>query len=333
VFHRVALFTTLLTLVVVVLGAYVRLSDAGLGCPDWPGCYGQLSVPEAAHDIAKASQAFPGQTIEAAKAWKEMIHRYVASTLGVLVLILAVLAWRQKRAGHPVLLPSFLVVLIIFQALLGMWTVTLLLKPVVVMGHLLGGMSTLACLSWLTLRSHPRRRNTPTPDTTRFKGLALAALFLVVAQIALGGWTSANYAALVCLDFPACQAGQDIWPETNFADAFAVQQSGLNYEGGVLGQTARATIHMTHRLGALLVFICVAFLALRLFFASHSLRHIGLTLGGFLSLQIGLGIANVVYVLPLPVAVAHNAVAACLLVTLVWLNHCVRPNNAYQVST
>lgn len=326
-FHRLAWAALALTLVVVVLGAYVRLSDAGLGCPDWPGCYGQLNVPDEAHQIAAANAAYPHRPVEPAKAWKEMVHRYFAGTLGLTILTLTVLAWRRRKApDQPLVLPLFLLALVVFQALLGMWTVTWQLKPVVVMGHLLGGLTTLGLLAWLVLRQGRYWENSITGDERALHGYALLGLVLLVAQIALGGWTSANYAALACPDFPTCQGHW--WPPTDFREAFTLWRGlGVSYEGGVLANDARMTIHLMHRLGALAVFLYLGWLAWRLMATgrSYSVRFAGLAIAGLLAGQLALGIANVVLHLPLPVAVAHNAGAALLLLALVGLNHLLRP--------
>ncbi|HCK81479.1 MAG TPA: COX15/CtaA family protein [Candidatus Competibacter sp.] len=329
-FHRLAWVALALTFVVVVLGAYVRLSDAGLGCPDWPGCYGQLDVPDEAQQIARANEAYPHRPVEPAKAWKEMVHRYFAGALGVLVLALAVLAWRSRSAvRQPLALPLFLVVLIVFQALLGMWTVTWQLKPVVVMAHLLGGLATLGLLAWLVLRQGGYGLEAVAADHGALCNYALLGLVLLVAQIALGGWTSANYAALACPDFPTCQSRW--WPPTDFKEAFTLWRGlGVSYEGGVLANEARVTIHLMHRLGALAVFLYLGWLSWRLMAAGHSraLRFGGLVVAALLAGQLALGIANVLLRLPLPVAVAHNGGAALLLLALVALNHLVRPETA-----
>lgn len=326
-FGRIALSATALALCVVVLGAYVRLSDAGLGCPDWPGCYGRLAVPEAPEHVAEAERAFPDRPVEAAKAWKEMLHRYFASTLGLLIVVMAVIAVRNRRQRpeQPLSLPLFLVGLVVFQGLLGMWTVTLLLKPLIVMGHLLGGMATLSLLWWTWLRE----RAPMMPAAPAGGGLrtwALLALVLVAVQIALGGWTSSNYAALACTEFPTCHGGQ-WWPNMDFREGFVLWRGiGINYEYGVLEHPARAAIHMTHRIGALMVALVVGGLAVRLLRSrTAQLRSSGWLLATVLVVQIGLGIANVVLSLPLPIAVAHNGVAALLLLTVVLLNHQLRP--------
>jgi cytochrome c oxidase assembly protein subunit 15 len=325
-FQRIALIATVLALGVVVLGAYVRLSDAGLGCPDWPGCYGRLGVPESDHHIAQANVAYPERPVEVGKAWKEMVHRYFAGTLGLLILALAAIAWKRRyEPGQPVALPLFLLGLVIFQALLGMWTVTLLLKPVVVMAHLLGGLTTLALLWWLVLRQS-RRLSTVTAAGRWLKPWALLGLLLVIFQVALGGWTSANYAALACPDFPTCQA--DWWPPMDFKEAFVLWRGlGVSYEGGVLDNGARVAIHMVHRLGAVAVLFFIGWLAWKAIgtVSEPVLRLTGIAIAVLLILQISLGIANVVLTLPLPVAVAHNAGAALLILSLVTLNHVLNP--------
>jgi heme a synthase len=301
-----------LAFVVVVLGAYVRLSDAGLGCPDWPGCYGHVSPWHAQDRIDAVLAADPDGPVSHAKAWKEMAHRYLAGSLGLFILAIAALAWRRLPPSRRVL-PSALLILVIFQALLGMWTVTEQLRPVVVAGHLLGGMSTLALLAWLTLRdrSPPPFRTHPASAAMPI-GLARGVLILVAVQIALGGWVSANYAALACPDLPTCQGAW--WPATDFAEAF-----GLRHVLGSLSVEALTTIHLAHRLGAVLVLSGGSLLAYRL------LRTPGGLIAGALLLvavlvQCLLGIGNVAMSLPLPVAVAHNAGAAALLLVLVWIN-------------
>ncbi len=316
-FRNVARVALILCLVVVVLGAWVRLTDAGLGCPDWPGCYGKLLVPggEAAD---AASAAFPERPLESGKAWREMIHRYAAGVLGLLVFTLAVLAVRNRKApGQPVLLPLFLCGLIVFQALLGMWTVTLLLKPLIVMAHLMGGMTTLALLGWLAF---PDRSSEPwVLSGLRFLGVL--ALLVTSAQIALGGWVSTNYAALACPDFPTCQTR---WvPDMDFATGFKPWHGlGIDYEGGVLHNSARVAIHVAHRVGAVVTLLVVgwAVIAIRRRSGTPRLERAALFVGIALAAQISLGIAIVKLSLPLALATAHNGVAALLLLSLVNLN-------------
>jgi cytochrome c oxidase assembly protein subunit 15 len=317
-----AAVTAVLTLAVVMLGAYVRLSDAGLGCPDWPGCYGRLTVPSQEEAVAAANAAFPHRPVEPAKAWKEMAHRYLASGLGLAILALAAIAWRG-RSRLPVALPTMLVALVLLQGLLGMWTVTLLVKPAVVTAHLAGGLATLALLWWLALRTSRVWVGPLSPRLARLRPWAWLGLGLLSAQILLGGWTSTNYAALACTEFPTCYGGL-WWPPTDFGEAFVLWRGlGVDYEFGLLESAARTAIHLTHRIGALLVLAYLGVLAVQVFRRGESPRHrvLGLALGAALSVQIGLGIANVVGHLPLPVAVAHNGGAALLLLALVSLLH------------
>lgn len=346
----------------VMFGAFVRLSNAGLSCPDWPTCYGQATWPQHAQAVAKADAAFPDRPYEAHKAWREQVHRFLAGTLGVLVLVLALLAsWRRRGAQLVVIagavfaavgvglyiggehrwssllavcaiaLPLFAALtlrrpgawrisvlalaVIIFQAMLGMWTVTLLLKPVVVMGHLLGGMTTFALLAYAALRF--AGVGAPDDRLGDLRRLVVIGVVLLFCQIALGGWTSANYAALACGygpgSFPQC-LGQ--WaPPTDFHQGFVLWRGiGVNYEGGVLDMAARSAIQLAHRFGALVVFCYLGWLSHKL--AKRGLRVIGIAIALALVSQVLLGISNVYFGLPLPVATAHNGVAALLLFTL-----------------
>lgn len=324
--YRLALISALLAFSVVLMGAYVRLSDAGLGCPDWPGCYGRLVVP-AQEEIARQGDSGYTRPLHMGKAWKEMIHRYLAGSLGLAILLLAALAWFNRRKGRqPLLLPSLLLGLVIFQAALGMWTVTLLVKPAIVTAHLLGGFATFVLLWLLALKLRPvdqLHTVTAPPLLRRFIRFSLVVL---VAQIILGGWTSTNYAALGCTDFPACYADQ-WWPSMDFKEAFVVWRGlGINYEFGVLGNDARTAIHMTHRIGALVTLLIIGLLAMRLLMGAGAsvLHRLGGMLLLLLLLQIGLGVTNVLGHLPLPVAVAHNGGAALLLATLVTLTWIAR---------
>lgn len=310
-FDRLVLLAALLALVVVVLGAYVRLSDAGLGCPDWPGCYGHLTVP---HSEA-AQQVFPGKPLEAHKAWKEMVHRYFAGTLGLLIAAICFCVWRyRQRIAASTAVPTLLVGIVAFQAALGMWTVTLLLKPVIVSLHLLGGMTTLGLLVWLA----SSRWLAPVVQGREWKPWALLGLVLLACQIALGGWTSSNYAALACTDFPACHGSW--WPAMDFSRAFhLVRELGMNADGSQLSMESLTAIHVTHRMGALAVFLYLGWFGSKLLRVPE-LKPLGGLLLGLLTLQILLGISNVLFSLPLPIAVAHNAGAALLLITLVVIN-------------
>ena len=317
-YHQLLLAATLLAFAVIALGAYVRLSDAGLGCPDWPGCYGHwLGVPDAAHEQLAAQQAYPDKPVEAAKAWKEMIHRYFAGTLGLLILGIFVLAWHPEiRSSQSPLLPTLLLLIVSLQAALGMWTVTLLLKPLIVTLHLLGGMATLSLLVCLLLRC----RRTRPPNTAPPRLLAVLALLTVITQIALGGWVSSNYAALACPDFPLCQAQ---WrPAMDFAQAFSVHRDlGYTVQGELLSSQALTAIHWTHRVGAMAVMLAVGALAIALLRTSERRwRNWGKLLLIVLLLQIGLGVGNVMFALPLALAVAHNLGAAALLTAVLAVN-------------
>jgi cytochrome c oxidase assembly protein subunit 15 len=319
-FRRLAFLGACLALIVIVLGAWVRLSAAGLGCPDWPGCYGHLTVQGAARNIDAITTAFPERPFEYAKAHKEMVHRYFASTLGFTILVIAGIAIaNRKDPEQPVALPIALVALVIFQGLLGMWTVTLLLKPLIVVLHLLGGLATLALLTWLAYRPKiaPATGQTTRESLDRAKGLrrfAFVGLAVLMLQITLGGWTSSNYAALACPDFPRCQNAW--WPEMDAADAFVLWRGlGIDYEGGVLQHPARVAIHFTHRLGAIaaaLVLGALAVLAWRS--EQRAVRTGALVLGLLLILQLVLGPLMVMRALPLSLATAHNGVAALLVI-------------------
>lgn len=322
--HRVAVAAMVIAFCVVVLGAWVRLSNAGLGCPDWPGCYGKLTWPDAHHEIMAANEAFPERPVDLSVAWKEMVHRYLAGALVLLVLALNFLAWRPRSSFRTDQtsykgVAGGLLALIFFQAALGMWTVTLKLLPIVVMAHLLGGLATLSLLAWLAFRSGRQAVGVTGWAFRSRRTLIIATLSVLVVQIALGGWTSANYAALSCPDFPTCQ--DQVWPETDFSEAFVLwREIGVDYEGGVLDQPSRTAIQMTHRIGAAVTFVVLLVLAVRLLAAPVS-RPAGLLLILAASAQVALGIMNVVLQLPLANAVAHNGVAALLLVMLIWLLH------------
>ncbi|HEY4581271.1 MAG TPA: COX15/CtaA family protein [Lysobacter sp.] len=359
-FHRIAWLAVALAVGVIVFGAFVRLSNAGLSCPDWPTCYGRAAWPthaaQAADHAATAIRA-----VEPHKAWREQLHRHLAATLGGLVFLLALLAARRRRrgvaqvlaagalvgasiplymqaqyaaaatlavAGELVLLAAALrwnngdlsrvsavtLMVIVFQALLGMWTVTWLLKPVVVMAHLLGGLTTFALLLWMAWQA------TDLPirlaDARPLKRLVIAGLALLGVQIALGGWVSANYAALACgTDFPTCVGRW--WPPANFEQGFVLWRGiGVDYEGGILDGASRIAIQMSHRMMAVVVFVYLLWLALR-FLRTPGMRGWGSVLAVLTLAQVALGIANVRLGLPLHVAVAHNAGAVLLLATLV----------------
>jgi cytochrome c oxidase assembly protein subunit 15 len=363
-FHRLAWIATLLAFALIVFGAFVRLSNAGLSCPDWPTCYGRAAWPVHEHEVAQANATFE-RAVESTKTWREQGHRHLAASLGILILVLALVASRKRAhgpvsiAGAAVLvaisIPLYMrgfhamaaamalggeallltcalrwrdggdqarpavaaLMLVVFQAVLGMWTVTWLLKPIVVMGHLLGGMALFALLTWLAWRA--------TPDTALVQGVApklrrllWVALALLALQIALGGWTSANYAAMACgMEFPTCVGSW--WPAADFREGFVLWRGiGVDYEGGVLDASARVAIQMAHRVVAVLVFAHLLAVATRML-RTPGLRYWGALLAVLAFAQVGLGIANVLLGLPLHVAVAHTAGAAALLFVVVGL--------------
>lgn len=297
-FHALAWLALGLTFVVVVVGAYVRLSDAGLGCPDWPLCYGE---PIPGHMASQDALV---------KAWKEMGHRYLAGSLGLVLVALMLLSWRMRKWRG---LTTAIVALVLFQATLGAWTVTMLLKPAIVTAHLLGGMTILALLAWLVLSLHG---HAPEPRAAALRVPAAAALVVLALQIALGGWVSSNYAALACPDLPLC-LGQAL-PPMDFANAFhVVRELGQTPEGELLSREALTAIHWSHRIFALVVLLLIAWVAWR---TSQLMPALGVVLGVLLLTQFSLGVANVAFSLPLPLAAAHNAGAALLLVAVIVLS-------------
>lgn len=305
-----------LALVVVVLGGWTRLNDAGLGCPDWPGCYGTWVLPD---DHGELAAAHPDADIDLSKGWIEMIHRYAAGTLGLLVAVLALLAFRARRQrDYPVGLSYVLLLLVIVQALFGMWTVTLKLLPVVVTLHLLGGLATLSLLLRLRQRLQALSRHQVARIPCTATRLILAALLL---QLALGGWTSTNYAGWACSDWLFCHRDQPTWYD--FAVGLnPVMRIGPNYEGGLLPADARAAIQVSHRLGAGL--LLVSLLATRQLWRRPSVRRLLLAYWSMLLVQAMLGVANVIWLLPLGLAVAHHIGAVLLLLLTLQLDFSAR---------
>jgi heme a synthase len=330
-FRRLALAGALLAAAVVVLGAWVRLTDAGLGCPDWPGCYGHV-YPNAGH----AANAGPLQAQSGfgfAKALHEMIHRYFATTLGVVIVVLLGWAVRfRKDRDQPLVPVALLFVVVCLQGALGALTVTLLLKPLIVTAHLLGGLTTLGLLCWLSLNPQTRQI---TPREAALRKYAFVGLVALILQIALGGWTSTNYAAVACPDFPTCQ--HSFWPQMDYRDAFVLWRGlGIDYEGGVLANPARVAIHFTHRLGAMVagsILIALGLLAAAgaRSAASRRLRRAGRLLVAAVALQISIGVATVHFGVPLALATLHNAGAAFLVVSMVILLRALWPAPAIGV--
>ncbi len=322
-FHRIAIAGACLAALVVVLGAWVRLTDAGLGCPDWPGCYGHLHPAQAAGDAAGLA-AYPSRSFDYAKALHEMVHRYFATGLGVTIIALLAIALINRRdPRQPLLAPLLLLLTVCLQGALGAFTVTLLLKPLIVTSHLLGGLTTLAVLVWLAWTPEAR---SATPSDHRLRRLAVFAFAVLALQIALGGWTSTNYASVACPDFPTCQGSY--WPQMDFRDAFVLWRGlGIDYEGGVLAHPARVAIHFTHRLGAIIAGTVLLILAIRSLRdgASPRVKRLGAVLLVAVLLQLTLGISTVLWAVPLSVATAHNAGAALLVITLVSLLRALTP--------
>jgi cytochrome c oxidase assembly protein subunit 15 len=314
-FRRLALIGALLAATVVVLGAWVRLTNAGLGCPDWPGCYGHL-YPQTAH--------------ETGKAWHEMIHRYVAASLGIIIVIL--LAWAIagiKDRNQPLIPVALLFLVVCLQGTLGALTVTLLLTPLIVTAHLIGGLATLSLLWWLSIS--PERRTLSHAETGLQK-FAMAAGIVLACQIFLGGWTSTNYAAVACPDFPTCQ--QSWWPSMDFHEAFILWHGpGVDYEGGVLANRARMAIQFTHRIGAVATGLTLLGLGLATMLraTSRRLSRAGALLMVAVIVQISIGIATVRLGVPLPVATLHNAGAALLVVAMLWLVRALWPRPPVRV--
>ena len=328
-YRKLILLAVLVTLCLIPFGAWVRLTDAGLGCPDWPGCYGKLTPTHAIDEISRAVDVQGGEhgPVSLGKAWREMAHRYVASALGFLLLIIA--AWAVARRASLKQSPALALVivgLVILQGMFGKWTVTLLLKPAIVTGHLIGGMTLLALLTWLALRQFggtvaSRTGSWLSPvdpePLARLLPYARIGLVLLAVQIVLGGWVSTNYAALACTDLPTCQGSW--WPSMKMSEGFHIaRELGKTATGEGLSLQALTAIHWVHRLGAVVITLWIAGLAWATVRAG-ALR-LGLGLVGGLVLQVVLGLSNVWFGLPLPVAVAHNASAGLLLMVIVVLN-------------
>jgi heme a synthase len=327
---RLAWAAAAFALIVIVFGAFVRLSNAGLSCPDWPTCYGQITWPTHDHEIASANASFPERPVESNKAWREQVHRILVGGLGLFTFALAGWAlWRRRELQGLTWVPLAAAILIFFQAALGAWTVSMKLLPAVVTAHLLGGIAMFALLAYTALRlTVPSASLDPQfadAQRAKIRRLTIIGIGLVALQVALGGWTSTNYAALACgLDFPKCQGMW--WPNTDFREAFVLWRGiGVNYEGGVLDGAARTAIQIAHRIGAIFVFGHLAFALIPRAFRYAQTRGFAIAIGSALLLQIALGVANVQLALLLPVATAHNGVAVLLLFTLIALLVRVRP--------
>jgi fused signal recognition particle receptor len=317
-YRIIALFALILTLVVILMGSYVRLSDAGLGCPDWPGCYGQAVVGDNAEFKQQAEQAFPNNPLDVAKAWKEMTHRYVSGVLGLLVLLMALLSWWQKHCRKAAIISSVaLLSLVILQAALGMWTVKMQVMPIIVTSHLLLGFLTFWLLFWINLRV--RYGITIRPQMTGPRMVTLFAMLVLFLQIFLGAWTSTNYAAMVCTDFPQCLGKW--WPKADYAGALDIFNGLKSVYSGSLAYDAQVAAHWLHRVGALVAFVLLGITSISCFSANFpkQIRNGGLMLCLLLLVQIGLGIINIRMGLPLWSALAHNGFAALLMLPLLYI--------------
>ena len=330
-FKKLILSASILTLCVVVFGAFVRLSDAGLGCPDWPGCFGTLTVPESEIAILNAQKSYPGSIVEVDKAWIEMIHRYLAGILGLMVLLISIFSYKiRSELKVNLVLPFSILSLILFQSALGMWTVTELLKPVIVTAHLMGGMTTLALLTYLTHRHIGAVSNTVIikPGVRSFIQFGFVLLFI---QIALGGWTSTNYAALACTDFPTCHGS--FMPEMDFKNGFSIfRELGMTQSGEGLSIKALQAIQWVHRVGALVLtiyFIYMAYL-LNSYPPTRFYKNLLLLV---LFFQILIGIANLVLYLPLFLATLHNLGAALLVIILTIINSRITPQYGKNITS
>lgn len=315
VYQYFILLAVLLALIVVGLGAYTRLTNAGLGCPDWPGCYGAI-VPSADH----AETAYPTEKFDNTKAWTEMVHRYFAGTLVLMIVGIVIYSWRHRNEQYPIKLPLLILGLVGLQALLGMWTVTWKLQPTVVMAHLLGGFTTLSLLWLLWLRTS----RTPVTEEVEIKRcvqrFGIVTLVILIVQLALGGWVSANYAGVACPSFPQCY-GESWLGQSNFSEALQFWLPiGPNYEFGALDNPARQAINVMHRVGALVVTFVLGLWCVSLCRYRQTRRLALLTLL-LLFIQINLGITNVVHYLPLHAAVTHNVVGALLLLAVIAVNY------------
>lgn len=323
-FRRAALLAAILCAIVVVVGAWVRLTNAGLGCPDWPGCYGHIHPSQLVDRVAEINADNPERPFDYQKALNEMVHRYIVGALGILVLGLAALSvWNRRDPAQPRVLPWVIVILLVLQALLGMWTVTLLLKPLIVTLHLLGGLATLALLWWLALP--PERRELKAAERP-VRRLAIAAFAVLVAQIALGGWTSTNYAAAACADFPSCHGKW--WPNMDFKNGFVLWRGlGIDYEGGVLDTPARVAIHYSHRLGAYLTGLVLLLLVLGAWRRAQTALTRGAATAVLVAVavQILIGMNLIWQGWPLWLGTSHNAGAALLVLAMVALLRYLSP--------
>ena len=329
-FLRLALFSALCAFFMLLIGSYAHLSNAGLGCPDWPGCYGRLFAPTTAQELNESRQYAPRPLDEEAKEWKETLHRYVSGALGLLMFRLLYLGWQLKKRyrKQQVVIPAVVFMLVFSQTILGALTIKLQFKPLIMMSHLITSLSILGLLWWVALREQRfwKPVSAAAPVLEDLRPRAFIGLILVAVQIILGGWNSANYAALACPDFPTCRGVW--WPNMDFVDGFVLWQDlGFEYEGGMLSLAASTAVHMAHRIGAVITFMYIGWLGLhtmRIGYESNLCRY-GFLVLVLVSGQMFLGAANVLLHLPIILGVSHTGLAALLLLGIITLNHAVRP--------
>ena len=315
-YRKLVFLTWFLTLDLIMFGAFVRLTDSGLGCPDWPGCYGNATPLGALQSIREAVHVMPEGPVTLPKAWIEMIHRYVGAALGLLIIAICWMAWRHRaKFGHSPTLAVVTLLAVCLQGAFGAWTVTHQLMPVVVTAHLLGGMGLLGLMTWLAARE--RAHPLVSPAALSYRGWVQVGLVLLFAQIALGGWVSTNYAALACMDFPTCHGSW--WPPMDATSGFAlVRGLGELPSGEMISQPALTAIHWVHRNAAWIVFAYWGWLAARLR-ADEGLRRPATLVMGLLAAQLVTGLTTIFFQWPLLIAVLHNGGAAGLVLGAVTL--------------
>ncbi|GAA4022744.1 COX15/CtaA family protein [Actimicrobium antarcticum] len=325
-YRKLAAVTLFLTFDLIIFGGFTRLTDSGLGCPDWPGCYGHANPFQAHEHISAAQSAMPTGPVTVFKAWIEMIHRYLAMGVGVLIVSLMVIAWlrwiksARRHARFAPAMPTLLFLFVCLQGAFGAFTVTMKLQPIIVTCHLLLGLGLLAMLTWL----HVRQREHPalSPTAVSLRGPALLGALLLFVQLALGGWVSTNYAALACTDFPTCHG---VWlPQMDFENGFTLwRKLGMTADGEYLPFPALTAIHYVHRSFAFVVAAVLGWLALRAMKIS-GMQVVGRCLLAALAVQLCTGLATVYFNWPLAIAVLHNAGAALLVLILTMLNYKTR---------
>jgi heme a synthase len=327
-FQKLNWVLVFMTFDLIVFGAFTRLTDSGLGCPDWPGCYGTSNPLHAINDIVQAENTLPSGPVTVMKAWIEMIHRYLAMTVGALIVVqLTLAAGKVRSIGRGPLLGSVgLFLLVCLQGAFGAWTVTLKLQPIIVTIHLMLALVLLACLTAYAQQSWQEK--TSTVRTIRIKPLPapllLIAALVLFTQVFLGAWVSTNYAVLACPDFPTCLG--EVWPQTNWSEGYTLwRQLGLNAQGEYISPVALQTIHWAHRLFALVLIVVLGTLAWRALQVSTqaiaSLGKFAKLLLGLLALQVVTGISNVVFQWPLAAALLHTAGSAALVFCLVRMSY------------